>query len=256
MLEVIARRKPEVLQYFVDETTRFYDSRAYRGGGSDHYFAGNCVFDASASPMISPQLLHTFPIISDQVNARELAVVLRELERQLAAGHRSGAVVEFGCYIGTTSLFVRRLLDHSGAVAEFRVYDSFEGLPEKTAHDASAAGDQFRPGELHATKKQFLRHFKKAHLTPPMIHKGWFSQITLASVPDSIFFAFLDGDYFESISDSLRLITPKLAPGAVIVVDDYTNEALPGAARAVDMWLRTQPQARLRVEASLAIIAV
>ena len=35
--------------------------------------------------------------------------------------------------------------------------------------------------------------------------------------------------------------------------DDYANEALPGAAKAVDEWLHTHP-AKLRVEHSLAII--
>ena len=65
--------------------------------------------------------------------------------------------------------------------------------------------------------------------------------------------AFLDGDYYESIRDSLRVITSKLLPGAVIIVDDYANEALPGAARAVDEWIRDRGVV-LRVEASLAII--
>jgi hypothetical protein len=43
--------------------------------------------------------------------------------------------------------------------------------------------------------------------------------------------------------------------GAIIVVDDYANEALPGVARAVDEWLRIHG-GKLRVEASLAIIAM
>lgn len=74
-------------------------------------------------------------------------------------------------------------------------------------------------------------------------------------MPEIISFAFLEGDYYESIQDSLRLIENKLAPGAVIVVDDYANEALPGAALAVDEWVRSRGL-RVRVEASLALIAV
>ena len=74
-------------------------------------------------------------------------------------------------------------------------------------------------------------------------------------MPEIISFAFLDGDYYESIQDSFRLIENKLTPGAVIVVDDYANEALPGAALAVDEWVRSRGL-RVRVEASLALIAV
>ena len=125
--------------------------------------------------MITDQLLRSYPIISDQVDERELRVLLRELERLLRAGCQ-GSVVEFGCYVGTTSLFIRRLLDayqHAGA---FHVYDSFAGLPEKSAQDASAAGEQFVAGELAATRKGFLQQFKKARLRPPVVHKGWFAE--------------------------------------------------------------------------------
>ena len=96
-------------------------------------------------------------------------------------------------------------------------------------------------------------NFKKARLRLPRVHKGWFSQLTSDDIPDDVTYAYLDGDYYESIRDSLRAIEPKLLPGAVVVVDDYANEALPGAARAVDEWLAGRG-ARLRVESSLAVI--
>jgi len=203
--------------------------------------------------MITDQLLRTHPIISDQVDERELRVLLRELERLLRAGCQ-GSVVEFGCYVGTTSLFIRRLLDAYQYVGAFHVYDSFAGLPEKTAQDASAAGEQFVAGEPAATRKGFFQQFKKAGLRPPVVHKAWFAELTPQDVPEDIMFAFLDGDYYQSIMDSLWLVTPKLTLDAVLVVDDYANEALPGAARAADAWLQAHPGFRCRVEASLAVM--
>ena len=203
--------------------------------------------------MITDQLLRTYPIISDQVDERELRVLLRELERLLKAGYQ-GSVVEFGCYVGTTSLFIRRLLDAYQYAGVFHVYDSFAGLPEKTTQDVSAAGEQFVAGELAATRKGFFQQFKKAGLRPPVVHKAWFAELTPQDVPEDIMFAFLDGDYYQSIMDSLWLVTPKLTLDAVLVVDDYANEALPGAARAADAWLQMHPRFRCRVEASLAVI--
>lgn len=197
-------------------------------------------------------LVRLHALISDQVSPLEVSIILRALERCLAQGMR-GAVVEFGCYTGTTSLYLRRLLDSVRHNGPFHVYDSFAGLPEKSAPDMSAAGEQFRPGELYATKKQFLRNFHKAGLVSPVIHKGWFDRLTDTDVPGEIMLAFLDGDYYESIRDSLRCITPKLMPGAVVIVDDYANEALPGARRAVDEWCKGR-DVTLRAEASLAII--
>ena len=197
-------------------------------------------------------LAQTHQLVSDQVSVLEVSIILWQLEELLAKSAK-GSVVEFGCYEGTTSLFIRRLLDQYHYDGPFHVYDSFEGLPTKASQDASAAGEQFQAGELLASKKHFLRNFYKARLTAPIIHKGWFNELSLDDVPDEIMLAFLDGDYYESIRDSLRLITPKLAPHAVIIVDDYANEALPGARRAVDEWSRGRT-VKLHVEASLAII--
>lgn len=196
------------------------------------------------------KLVSQYPIISDQVDARELNVILVMCERALNQTDH-GAFVEFGCYEGTTSLFIARLLRDNNR--DFHVYDSFAGLPDKQQQDVSPAGEQFKTGELLATKKSFITHFKKAGLPLPVIHKGWFSDATADDVPDRVALAFLDGDYYQSIMDPLRLIWPKLVPGAIVIVDDYQNEALPGAKHAVDDWLKTH-SAHIRVEASLAIL--
>ncbi len=197
-----------------------------------------------------PELLDKYPLISDQVDRRELAVVLEQLRRSL---DMKGDVVELGCYLGTSALFIRRILDASGSLKVFHVYDSFEGLPEKHAQDQSVAGDQFVAGELRATKKQLVDQFKKAHLTVPIVHKGWFESLTDQDIPETIAFAFLDGDYYSSIRASLQLIESHMAPGGIIVVDDYRSEALPGAARALDEWARPRGL-DIHVEASLGIV--
>ena len=189
-------------------------------------------------------------LLSDQVDEREVRVVLRELERVLAA-QVSGDVTEFGCYVGTTSVHLAERLKDTGLT--LWLYDSFEGLPPKTSEDSSPAGEQFVTGELLATKKQLITNLKQARVPMPKITKGWFSDLTDSQVPPRVAFAFLDGDYYHSVKDPLKLIWPRLSPGSIVVVDDYANEALPGAARAVDEWLQGH-QATIKVEHSLAIL--
>lgn len=202
--------------------------------------------------MITDQLLKKYPILSDQVDARELRVILLELERLLQSGV-GGSVVELGCYIGTTSLFIRRLLNEYNYTGEFHVYDSFAGLPPKSPQDQSVAGDQFVTGELLAPRKTFIENFKKAGLQLPRVHKGWFNELEQSDIPDAVCFAFFDGDYYESIKDSFRVVAPKCIAGATIVIDDYTSEALPGAAKAADEWARHKGKT-IRPQASLGII--
>lgn len=189
-------------------------------------------------------------LLSDQVSKREIEVILRELTKTIDK-NVVGDVVEFGCYEGTTSVHLAHFLRTVNK--QLFLYDSFEGLPDKTPFDESPAGMQFKTGELKAVKKQLIKNLKQMNVPMPQIKKGWFSEVRSDEVPEVVSFAFLDGDYYESIMDPLRLIWTRLSPGAIVVVDDYANEALPGAAKAVDQWLQTHA-GTLRVEASLGII--
>lgn len=201
---------------------------------------------------MTPGLIAKYPLISDQVNKEQIGVILVEMEKTCRKGVE-GSIVEFGCYVGTTSLFIRRFLNENGLSEsmDFHVYDSFEGLPEKTPKDDSRAGEQFRAGELAVSKKAFLHEFQKAHLKPPVVHKGWFKDLTEKDVPEKIAFAFLDGDFYESIRDSLQLVLPRMQKGGVIIVDDYAREALPGAAKAVHEHFRPD---QVRTTHNLGII--
>jgi O-methyltransferase len=194
-------------------------------------------------------------LVSDQVSTADVGLVWDELEKTLDAGI-PGAVVEFGCYGGTTSLFIRRLLDerHQSGLRPFHVYDSFEGLPEKASQDQSAAGADFQAGKLAVGKKAFLHEFKAAGLAPPTVHKGWFSDLAAADVPEQIAFAFLDGDFYWSIRDSLKLVWPRLAPGGAVLVDDFRRPELPGPERAVHDYFQSTSQPALRVAHNIAVI--
>jgi O-methyltransferase len=204
--------------------------------------------------MHANHLITQYPIISDQIKRPALGVVLGALEQTLQAG-TEGDLVEFGCYIGTTSLFIRRLLDAYGQSGDrqFYAYDSFEGLPPKSNRDVSAAGVDFRAGELAVSKKRFLNEFHKAHLKPPITHKAWFGDIAPERLPDTIAYAFLDGDFYESICDSLALVWPRLAGRGVVVIDDYKRETLPGVERAVQEFVAGKP-VKLTYSHNIAIL--
>ena len=196
---------------------------------------------------------------NDQVSEGETRRIL-----ELARGclEVPGDFVEFGCYKGDTSLLLAELLveksvdkgvDSLGksggkgvekcedgksldSAKKLWIYDSFEGLPEKGSFDESVLGVDFKGGELFVTKREVKQRFLRAGLPVPVIKKGWFADLADDDLPEKIAFAFLDGDFYESIRDSLRLVAPRMSEGGVIVVHDYTNPALPGVKRAVEEW--------------------
>ncbi|HSX28590.1 MAG TPA: TylF/MycF/NovP-related O-methyltransferase [Candidatus Saccharimonadales bacterium] len=204
--------------------------------------------------MITPELLKKYPLLSDQITHSELNVVLRECEKILIA-KEAGAIVEFGCFSGTTSVFIRRLLDAYKDARAFHVYDSFAGLPPKAPQDHSAVGVDFTGGKLTVSKRQFIKNFERAQLRPPIIHKAWFNELQDADLPRPIAFAFLDGDFYESILTSLQLVWPRRSPHGVILLHDYNRETLPGVARAVQDFFATHgPAPRIVVESQVAIL--
>lgn len=189
-------------------------------------------------------------LLSEQVDEKEIAVILRELSKTKEI---SGDVVEFGCFVGTTSVFLVKEIEKWNAEKSLWLYDSFEGLPEKSREDENSLGEVFKKGELLATKKQLIANLRKSGARKmPKITKGWFSELSKEQIPREISFAFLDGDYYLSILDPLNLIWENLQSGAIIVVDDYGNQALPGASKAVDEWAKKH-NLKVKVEATLAI---
>ncbi|MCL2085783.1 TylF/MycF family methyltransferase [Candidatus Saccharibacteria bacterium] len=187
----------------------------------------------------------------NQIDTKNTKRILTELRGVLARGV-FGDVVELGCYEGDTSIELAHILKGSGR--KLFLYDSFEGLPEKTKEDNSSLGESFKPGELLASKGKIIKRFKHSNLPLPIIKKAWFNNLSSTDLPDQIAFALLDGDFYSSIKDSFSLLHGKLSPGAVIIVDDYSNLALPGAKRATDEWLASNPSAPLSQIGALAII--
>lgn len=149
-----------------------------------------------------------------------------------------GDMVEFGCYAGRTAAVLAHVVDKP-----LWLYDSFEGLPERAAQDAGAAGN-FQRGSLKLEKAEaeVFERFEKHKLRKPNVYKGWFSAVMPGDLPERICFAHLDGDFYDSIRDSLRLVYPRLVPGAACIIDDYGWSGLPGVQAAVDEFMADKPE--------------
>ena len=184
---------------------------------------------------------------NDQVSEKETEYIIKKAFECLKV---SGDFVELGCYKGDTSLALAEVL--KGTNKKLWIYDSFEGLPEKTSEDNSPLGENFKKGELLVTKREVKERFLRAGLKVPVIKKGWFADFSDDDLPEKIAFCFLDGDFYESIRDGLKLVENKLSEGAILIVHDYNNPALPGVKKAVDEWIGTR---KLQVLETCAIIS-
>lgn len=193
---------------------------------------------------------------NDQVSERETEKIIILAREALLC---EGDFVELGCYKGDTSLMLAEVLKKEQDVTcgkpvkKLWIYDSFEGLPEKNRADESALGVNFKSGELFVTRREVKERFLRSGLPVPIIKKAWFSELVDKDLPSRIAFAFLDGDFYESIRDSLNLIEEKVGEGSILVIHDYNNPALPGVRMAVDKWMENK---NLKIEIFQSMIII
>ena len=190
------------------------------------------------------------PWKNDQVSELETKKIIEIAQKCLDF---EGDFVELGCYKGDTSLLIAEILRDTDK--KLWLYDSFEGLPEKSREDESEIGRDFKKGELLVTKREVKERFLRAGLKVPVIKKAWFADLTEVNLPEKIALAFLDGDLYESIKVSLKLVENKMSRGGVILVHDYVNSALPGVATAVDEWVK-QRNKKIKIYQSMAVIEI
>lgn len=174
---------------------------------------------------------------NDQVSDAETAKILALARASLSV---AGDFVEMGCFRGDTSILLAEILRDEEAARgkSLWLYDSFAGLPDKSAADQSALGEAFQAGALTASQREVKARFLRANLKVPHIVKAWFVDLKPDDLPPKIAFAFLDSDLYDSVKTSLALVAPKMSSGGLMLVHDYQNPALPGVTLAVDEFIR------------------
>lgn len=146
-----------------------------------------------------------------------------------------GEIVELGCYVGESSKYLMKTLVESDSSKRLYVYDSFEGLPDLTKWEENTG---WKSGTLKTTEEILISNFKQNGLPIPIIHKDWFSNIPEYKIPEKISFAFLDGDFYNSIYDSLTKVFDKVSEGGYILFHDYKRADLPGVDAAIIDFLK------------------
>lgn len=163
----------------------------------------------------------------------------------------AGDVVECGVWRGGV---IRGLADMLGRERTYHLFDSFQGLPPAeeidgpaaVAWQASVSGptyfDNCSTEELHS------RTLFEASGYDFVIHSGWFDDtIPMFKTDRPIALLRLDADWYSSTMTCLVHLLPQLAPGALVIVDDYYT--WDGCSRAVHDYLSREGSA-LRIRQS------
>jgi len=137
-----------------------------------------------------------------------------------------GDLIETGVWRGGAAIFMRAVLKAYGVTDRYVwVADSFEGLPPpdmgKYPHDA---GDSLHDArELAVSLEEVEANFERYGLLDDQVRflKGWFRDTLPAAPIERLAVLRLDGDMYQSTTDALVNLYPKLSEGGYVIVDDY-----------------------------------
>jgi O-methyltransferase len=188
----------------------------------------------------------------------ERMYALYEAARYLTRSGIPGDYVECGVWRGGSSMLAALAFDEAGdAVRTMWLYDTFEGMSEPTERDRAfdspePVGHEWErlqeDGSIvlaRASLDDVRSSVSKVGIRPDRFNYvvGKVEDTLPARAPERIALLRLDTDWYESTRHELEHLWPRLAPGGVLIVDDYGHWA--GAREAVDEYFGGRADAPL-----------
>jgi O-methyltransferase len=158
-----------------------------------------------------------------------------------------GDVFECGVYKGGTAALLAVLLTENELGKKLYLFDTFEGMP---ATDSER--DLHKKADFSDTSLEAVRSYVRGESC--IFRKGFIPDTFSGLDGTVISFCHIDLDIYQSISDSLSFVWPRLSMGGVIVFDDYGFPSCPGALQAVDQFFQDKSAVPLCLQTGQAIV--
>jgi O-methyltransferase len=164
-----------------------------------------------------------------------------------------GDVIECGVWRGGSARLLHDLLQEKAPHKKLYLFDSFEGMAA-----VDDVRDRHAVGDFQDTSLEHAQAFVTADARPgteiAVFRKGWVPATFAGLEHLSICFAHIDLDLYQSISDALAFVYPRLASRGVIVFDDYGFASCPGARKAVDEFFADKAEAPFVLSTGQAVV--
>ena len=156
----------------------------------------------------------------------------------------AGDTAECGIFEGSSSWLICAANRTREPRPTHHLFDSFEGLSCPEGED----GGHWQAGSLAVSEEVVARNLAP-FIGEIRFHKGWIPE-RFADVADRTFsFVHVDVDLYQPTRDSLLFFYDRLAPGGVLLCDDYGFSTCPGATKAIDECLAGKPEKMVALDA-------
>jgi O-methyltransferase len=144
-----------------------------------------------------------------------------------------GDYIELGVFKGHTTLFCAEYVGFADWDRRWWLYDTFEGIPK----------DQQAPGWEAINKRTYEGKYsfeevrdRFASIPNIVVKKGRVPEVLLEECPDTIAFLHIDLNNAPAEIGALELLFDRMAPGGVILFDDYCWATTKAQHDAEKIW--------------------
>jgi asparagine synthase (glutamine-hydrolysing) len=200
-------------------------------------------FDGASTPIVRSVRAESLSYL-DEIALNDLFEGVQAVEQS----GLSGILIEAGCALGGSAIVIAAAKSEA---RPFLVFDVFGMIPPPSEQDGIDVHRRYREikngqslgmgGEKYygyeenlfdKVTENFRRHGVPVETKNIHLVRGLF-QDTLR-IDETVAFAHIDGDWYESVRTCLERIEPRLVPGGALVIDDY--DAWSGCRKAVDEY--------------------
>ena len=192
-----------------------------------------------------------WPLVKDRtMTGHEKVNFLTEAVRYLERHDIPGGLMECGVWRGGSMLAIAHTLSRIGMTdRHLYLFDTFEGMTPPTDRDVhiwekkdasellASQSTSMAPIWAAATLEDVRQGFAEVDYPDELIHYivGKVEDTVPESAPEQIALLRLDTDWYESTKHELNHLYSRLAPGGVLVIDDYGSWQ--GSKDATDEFL-------------------
>ncbi len=178
--------------------------------------------------------------------SRDRCFVLERLLRHASA--IPGDLAECGVYRGGTARMFAEILAEVTPDKSLYLFDTFEGMPQ-----TDPKKDFHKKGDFSDTSYETIKALFTDKPNVKLV-KGWIPDSFNGHESLKFSFCHIDVDIYRSIHDSLNFLWPRLAPGGVVVFDDYGFPSCPGARESVDEFFSGKDEYPLALATGQAVV--
>ena len=202
------------------------------------------------------------------MTSRDKGIALVIAARHIVRADIPGAIVECGVWRGGSVHIVARAFQAEGVDGrDIQLFDTFEGMTEPTEKDVQAKDGRTAAELLEASSKNqwiwaiaSLEDVREGLRTLPYPYErfvfvqGPVEETIPEHAPEQIALLRLDTNWYESPKHELEHLYDRLAPGGVLIIDDYGSWE--GSKLATDEFMATLDDPPMMLRAGRSRIGV